>query len=350
MEGTAAPTAPAPTSAPDTGGEESKQGPGASLEERRAAARASRKKADAPKAKGIDPKAEARRMMRERKAELRLATSDGETVEDEPKATDVPTEPKAKAEAKPWEKGEAKAGDAEPEGDKAPSWAKKLRQENDDARRVIAQHERTQQEWGKAVEAAEARFGEIELDLEDARSEAEFWKSAATQLQAFLDKAAPGRFVPESLQLALRDLEIRKMQRRQGAAGRRTEQATQAQQRAAAVDSLKAEVAALAQKHPELDHTKNPDARAFLARWLKRGAPREGFDEEIADFIAAQRWKASEAGRKPAKPTTTPAGPRPGSSVSESQAATINRSPQPGAITNRTAHQMMREYRAAKAR
>lgn len=330
----------------------------------RAAAAKAHGTSKAPQA--FDPRLTALKAMRERKS-VRLAAEDGETVEGfersdkEPDAKDAHTvEPvghsaatttKAKAAPpKPADKApeRAKAGD-----EKEPSWAAKLRTEHEAATKKAAELEqyrgKREAEWEQVHSQVQQKIQERDYAIEDLQSDLKLGQHLQAELMRILEQVAPGDFIKESLDLVVARHENDKLKRQQARGG----QASSAAKHAAKVQQLhgeiKNEVASWTAKHPELDHRQSPEAKGFWSEWLKAGAPRDGFEGRVDNFVAAQRWRASQAGKRSVTTGTRPA--RESADAPDASMANVGAGSRPlrsGDVSRAGARRALAEFHAAR--
>lgn len=319
-----------------------------------------------PRGQAFDPKRVAKAAMGERKQEkLRLATSDGERIEREAGEEDFDlAAPGKDAHAisperrtpKPGAAGEIADDDRtddepEPEADKAPSWAKKIKAEN-------AAHKDRETKWSEAVKQFEQTLGthkqklaDTTFAVEDLTADVKFRDGLIKELVGLLTKSSGGRFVHESLDTLVQRHENAKL-KRQMARGTKlqSEQAT-AQQRQAIGTEVKQRLDALRTKHPELNWEKIPAAKEFFGRYLRRGIPVEEIsDAEINEFVSAQRFAAANAKRTRVEPgAAADEPPADEGSVRGQRARTTSRQSVPTVITKGYARKIVQDYRAAKA-
>lgn len=198
---------------------------------------------------------------------------------------DVDVEGGQQADADPSKKPE----EQEPADDVKPHWAKAMKEDLAAAKADVEQFKKNEAEWKQAVAG-------YRIAAEDVKDEAAHFKGLFDQAMAYLEKIGHP-ITKESLAVAERDLEIRKMKRRMGA----TQAQDQGTQRQANVDALSRRIDALIAKHPELDYKKSDAAKKFLAARLRSGSM-DGFEDDAMAWLEVQRGKQMRAQQANGKP------------------------------------------------
>lgn len=278
----------------------------------------------------FDPRLTALKVMRERKS-VRLAAEDGETIDgfqrsdgddkDHDSKSSHTTEPQttvddAKTKVKP---AAQTAATSKPSDEKEPSWAAKLRLEHETATKRVAELEQhrghREAQWDQVHAQVQQRIQERDHAIEDLQSDLKLGQHIQSELMRILEQVAPGDFIKESLDLVVSRHENDKLRRQQDRGGQVSSAAAHASKVQQLHGEIKNEVALWTAKHPELDHKQSPEAKGFWSDWLKSGAPKDGFEARVDNFVAAQRWRASQAGKR--STTTTGRPPKEGTSAPE---------------------------------
>lgn len=298
---------------------------------------------------GADMKKEGREAIKEAR-KLRLATKDGETVKDEtaeikkaeesrseiPQKTAVKENLEVKATEEPAEKAEKKETEAE---EKTPSWAQKLKTDHEAAKKRIADFEAREAKWNATLE-------QIKGAHEDQAEEASYWKSYAEQVEGLL-KNLGHEVDPVSKKLMESERKIARFEKQKT---RGDEGAKKAKQEALTKEIVD-RFMGLKGRHPELDWTKNPEAKKFVERALKGDL--SSLDEDVETFVSAQRWKMAQSSKPAPKTAPAEAGDAPAPSTLAGAQGGVGKKPSASAswrnLTDKQIKQMMKDRRAARA-
>lgn len=190
----------------------------------------------------------------------------------------------------------APEGDADAEPEETPSWAKKLKDENAAHKAKIAEHEEREQSWTAEVARIKAHHEDISADVAHYKA---LYESCAKYLSTLRLKDGRPALDPREIELAeqRRQLGLRDRQIKRGGNASSEDGAKKAGAQ------ISERFNAFRTKHPEMDWTKNPDAKAFVTEILAHPIP-PYLDRLVAAFVAEQRFKRSQKKPAPTPPPT----------------------------------------------
>lgn len=315
-----------------------------------------------PAKPAFDPRREAAKAVKERKAgsQPRLATVDGEQVEDFRVDDGVDPDPKdahAREPAKP--KAQPEPEEQPKDGEEQTSWAKKLKARAEKAEQTHAareqEFERISAEVEKRITERDAAIAAKTYEVEDLSHDLKVERHLVTQLLQLINKVAPGKFVQESLDKVRLNAENAKLRRHQER-GAKVQQGEQTRAQTAAMHTqIRGEIDSFVAKYPELafegDGAHNKAARGFWETWLKSGARVDGIEAQIETFVAAQRWRAAQANKKPGAQQRPPRGddaPPDSQGLAGAGVGAAAQSLRPGAVTRGSARKLLRDFHSAQ--
>jgi hypothetical protein len=300
----------------------------------RATPQAKAQKATKAKAEDLETTADAARFLAERR-KLRLAARGGESVEGD--ESDTPAEePSLSADPAAQDaQADAQAEDEGPEGDAAPTWAQRLREDlakkTERVQALEKDYAEREARFGEAVEKTRAEVERVKIEIDDAKDEAAYWQSYAQQVEGLLTEI--GHTIDPISKIAIeRERELAKM-KRQMERQQKTQSARGSEERRAQLAAdLTQRFEAIRQKHPEVDWQKNPEAREFVSELLS-GELYDGqgrFAEErvaraVDRFVASVRWKLAQKSTDATKAQPKTAERPSSSTLSASRGASGNR-------------------------